>query len=116
MVLLARHQRARIVLALLAGIFAQMAYSESAALSQFRTFIREHPRALEELKKDPALIGKAEFAEEHKVVGDFLAQHPGVKDEVKAVPHFFDNLTATTPGGEHRNHPDGKDSKPPQNR
>jgi hypothetical protein len=76
-------------------------------LNQFRTFIQEHPRALDELKKDPSLLGQAEFAQQHKMVGDYLAKHSGIPDQVKAVPHF-NNLKATTKGGEHRAHPDGK--------
>jgi hypothetical protein len=34
-------------------------------LDQFRVFIQEHPRALDELKRDPSLIGRAEFVKEH---------------------------------------------------
>jgi hypothetical protein len=84
-------------------------------LTQFKVFIQEHPRALDELKKDPSLIGNPSFAAEHKVVGEYLAQHPNVKDQVKnelkKAPHFFDNMTATTKGGEHRAHPDGDGGK-----
>jgi hypothetical protein len=76
-------------------------------LAEFKAFICEHPRALDELKKDPSLIGDPKFAESHEVVGEYLAAHPQVKDTVKAMPHFFDNLTATTKGGKHRAHPDG---------
>ena len=57
-------------------------------LNQFRTFIQELPRALDELKKDPSLLRKAEFAQQHKMVGDYLAKHPEIPDQVKAVPHF----------------------------
>ena len=92
----------------LTALLALGAHGESETLSQFRKFIQEHPRALAELKKDPSLLGKPEFAQEHKVVGDYLAQHPGIKDEVKSVPHFFDGLTASTPGGQHRKQPDPK--------
>jgi tungstate transport system substrate-binding protein len=89
--------------------FPVAAEDHSQELGQFRAFIQEHPRALDELKKDPSLLGKHEFSDEHKVVAEYLAQHPGIPDLVKAVPHFFDGLQATTKGGEHRPHPDGKD-------
>jgi hypothetical protein len=52
-------------------------------------FIQEHPRALAELKKDASLIRTAEFATEHKAVGEYLAQHPTVKDELKKYPNFL---------------------------
>jgi hypothetical protein len=85
--------------------------TDTRDLAQFKTFIQEHPRALDELRKDPSLIGNPSFAAEHKVVGDYLAQHPRIADEVKTelkkAPHFFDEMTATTKGGEHRAHPDG---------
>jgi hypothetical protein len=77
-------------------------------LPAFKVFIQEHPRALDELKKDPSLIASQDFAKQHKVVGEYLEKHPRVIQQVQAVPHFFDNLTATTRGGEHRPHPDGK--------
>jgi tungstate transport system substrate-binding protein len=79
--------------------------AESGELKNFRAFIQEHPKALEELQNDPSLIAKAAFAEEHKVVGDYLAAHPGLKSEVLASPHFFDGLTATAKGGEHKHSP-----------
>jgi hypothetical protein len=94
---------------LLVSASSAWAADDAAAeeLTAFKAFIQEHPRALDELKKDPSLIGNPKFAETHQVVGEYLAKHPRVKDEVKGVPHFFDNLTATTRGGEHRKHPDG---------
>jgi tungstate transport system substrate-binding protein len=89
-------------------LFFPVAAPESESLGQFRVFIQEHPKALDELKKDPSLIGKPEFAGTHDVVGDYLRQHPGIADEVKSVPHFFDDLTATTPGGQHRKRAEDK--------
>jgi hypothetical protein len=90
-----------------AALFAAPADTADAELAQFKTFIQEHPRALDDLKKDPSLIGNPDFAKEHKVVGEYLAAHRTVIAKVKAVPHFFDNLSATTKGGDHREHPDG---------
>ena len=71
-------------------------------LEQFKAFIQEHPRALDELKKDPSLIRTAAFSEEHRAVGEYLAEHGKVKDELKKYPNFFANLTATTTGGQHK--------------
>ena len=99
----------RMALVFLAAVTSLFAGDkDSDELNQFRTFIQEHPRALEEPKKDPSLLGKQQFAQEHKVVGDYLAKHAGVIEQVKGIPHFFDDLKATTKGGEHRPHPDGK--------
>jgi len=97
-----------LLMILLFGRLLVAADNGGSELDQFRVFIQEHPRALDELKRDPSLIGRAEFVKEHKVVGDYLSKHPGIPKEVKAVPHFFDNLTATTKGGAHRPHPEGK--------
>jgi hypothetical protein len=77
-------------------------------LENFKVFIQEHPRALAELKKDPSLIRSAAFAEEHQVVREYLEQHAKVKDELQKYPHFFDDLKATTQGGQHKSHPPDK--------
>jgi hypothetical protein len=97
----------RFALAAVFSLAAVVLLAETRELAEFRTFIREHPRALDELKKDPALISDPAFAKSHDVVGLYLAKHPAVIEQVKAVPHFFENLTATTKGGEHKNHPEG---------
>jgi hypothetical protein len=73
-------------------------------LENFKVFIQEHPRALAELKKDPALIRSAAFTDEHQVVREYLEQHVKVKEELKKYPHFFDDLKATTQGGQHKSH------------
>jgi hypothetical protein len=77
-------------------------------LESFKVFIQEHPRALAELKKDPSLIRSAAFAEEHQVVGEYLGQHAKVKEELRKYPNFFDDLKATTQGGQHKSHPADK--------
>jgi hypothetical protein len=74
-----------------------------AELDQFREFVREHPRVLEELQKDPSLIQSSEFADEHRAVREYLSKHPTIKDELKKYPKFFDGLTATTQGGKNKN-------------
>lgn len=76
---------------------AEKTYSQE--LTQFRAFIEQHPRALAELKQDPALISSPDFAKSHRVVGQYLADHPKVKDEVKANPGFFEGITAKRQGG-----------------
>jgi hypothetical protein len=101
------------ILAVLLGavLMAQPSpYSSSDAamkkeLESFKVFIQEHPRALAELKKDPSLIRAAAFAEEHQTVREYLEQHAKVKEELKKYPNFFDDLKATTQGGQHKNHP-----------
>ncbi len=82
-------------------VFAQAApkaaQKTQSELPKFKAFIEQHPRALEELKKDPSLIEKPEFAKSHRVVGQYLAAHPNVKKEVMANPKFFDGITAKKP-------------------
>jgi hypothetical protein len=73
-------------------------------LENFKVFIQEHPRALDELKKDPSLIRSAAFVEEHQVVREYLEQHAKVKEELKKYPNFFADLKATTQGGRHKPH------------
>ena len=75
--------------------------AESPEAADFRDFIVQHPQALAELKKDPSLIAKPAFSQDHLVVGEYIAAHPKVKEIVKANPDFFANLTAATPGGQH---------------
>jgi hypothetical protein len=96
------------------AVLAQLANDKPAGdpmkkeLELFKAFIQEHPRALAELKKDPSLIRTKEFADQHQVVGEYLEQHPKIKDELKKYPNFFADLKATTPGGQHKPHPDAK--------
>lgn len=65
-----------------------------AEMDQFRDFVREHPRVLDELRKDPVSIQSEAFADEHRAVREYLNEHPGIKEELKKYPHFFDGLTA----------------------
>ena len=86
---------------LAAGTSKQTAPAESQEATAFREFIAQHPKALAELKKDPSLVSKPAFSKDHPVVGQYIAAHPKVKEIVKANPNFFENMTATTSGGEH---------------
>ncbi len=99
-------RRAFVIFAAAGSLVA--AGADDQDLKDFRAFIQEHPRALEELKRDPPLLGKAEFAQQHNVVGEYLAKHPAIKDRVKEIPRFFDDLKATTKGGEHRRRGESK--------
>lgn len=77
-------------------------------LNDFKAFIQEHPRALDELKKDPSLIQTAGFSDEHQAVREYLQAHAKVKVELKKYPHFFDNLKATNSGGQKKGGGGGK--------
>jgi hypothetical protein len=94
----------------LAGLIGCSARSNPAAsptdrkaeLDQFRDFVREHPRVLEELQKDPSLIQSNAFADEHRAVREYLGKHPAIKDELKKYPNFYGGLTATRQGGKNK--------------
>lgn len=77
--------------------------ADANEMAGFRAFIVEHPRALALLKKRPWALQTAEFAEDFRSVGDYLAKHRRVKALVNNDPHFFDQLTADPrAGGGHK--------------
>ena len=77
------------------------AKTDQAEVAQFRSFIQEHPHALQELQANPAAIGTPEFAKQFRGVGQYLADHPQIINYVKAHPDFFKGLQATSSGGSH---------------
>ena len=77
----------------------QLSAADQAELTQFRTYIQQHPHALAALKANPAQISTKEFSLQFRGVGEYLAAHPHVATLVKASPGFFDKLTPTNAGG-----------------
>ena len=48
-----------------------------------------HPEITEQLRKDPSLVDNKQFVESHAALQQFLADHPGVRDEFKSHPEAF---------------------------
>ena len=57
--------------------------NDQSDLENFRAMIQQHPRALAELKNNPSVVSTPEFASEYRAVGQYLAEHPQVKDQVR---------------------------------
>jgi hypothetical protein len=60
-----------------------------AQLVDMDEFMRNHPEITEQLRKDPSLIDNKQFVENHAALQQFLADHPGVRDEFKSHPEAF---------------------------
>ena len=52
-------------------------------------FLDSHPEIAEQLRKNPSLVNKKEFVENHPALQQFLTQHPGVREEFKENPNGF---------------------------
>jgi phage-related protein/uncharacterized protein YlxP (DUF503 family) len=52
-------------------------------------FLDAHPEISEQLRKDPSLIRKDAFVDQHPALQDFLQQHPGVREEFSENPNAF---------------------------
>jgi GrpB-like predicted nucleotidyltransferase (UPF0157 family) len=58
-------------------------------LANMDRFMDSHPEIAERLRKDPSLINNKEFVESHTALQQFLADHPGVREEYKENPNAF---------------------------
>jgi|HubBroStandDraft_2_1064218.scaffolds.fasta_scaffold24226_4 phage-related protein len=58
-------------------------------LANMDRFMDGHPEISEQLRKDPSLVNNKEFVENHPALQQFLAQHPGVREEYKENPNAF---------------------------
>jgi hypothetical protein len=52
-------------------------------------FLDSHPEIAEQLQKDPSLIDKPEFVENHPQLKEFLAQHPELRAQFDEHPDAF---------------------------
>ena len=52
-------------------------------------FMDSHPEIAEQLRKDPSLVNNDKFVKNHPALKDFLAHHPGVREEFKENPNAF---------------------------
>jgi phage-related protein len=59
---------------------------ELAGMDQF---LDAHPEISEQLRKDPSLIKKDAFVNQHPALQQFLQQHPGVRDQFSQNPNAF---------------------------
>ncbi len=58
-------------------------------LANMDRFMDNHPEIAEQLRKDPSLVNNREFVENHLALQQFLAEHPGVREEYKENPNAF---------------------------
>src|SRR5258708_375063 len=58
-------------------------------LSNMDHFMDAHPEISEQLKKDPSLVDNKDFVKGHPALQEFLANHPGVREEYKENPTAF---------------------------
>lgn len=58
-------------------------------LANMDRFLDSHPEIAEQLHKDPSLVNNKEFVENHSALQQFLADHPGVREEFKENPKAF---------------------------
>jgi phage-related protein len=58
-------------------------------LANMDRFMDHHPEIAEQLHKDPSLINNKQFVENHTALQQFLADHPGVREEYKENPNAF---------------------------
>jgi hypothetical protein len=58
-------------------------------LAQFDQFMDGHREIAEQLRKDPSLVDKKEFVENHPALQTYLRDHPGVREEIKENPDPF---------------------------
>jgi len=58
-------------------------------LANMDRFMDGHPEIAEQLRKDPSLVNDKKFVGNHPALQQFLADHPGVREEYKENPNAF---------------------------
>jgi phage-related protein len=58
-------------------------------LANMDHFMDSHPEIAEQLQKDPSLVNNKQFVQSHPDLQQFLADHPGVREEYKENPNAF---------------------------
>ncbi len=58
-------------------------------LANMDRFLDSHPELAEQMHKDPSLVNNKEFVENHPALQQFLAEHPGVREEYRENPNAF---------------------------
>src|SRR6267154_6562246 len=58
-------------------------------LANMDRFMDSHPEIAEQLRRDPSLVNDKKFVNNHPDLQQFLAEHPGVREEYKENPNAF---------------------------
>src|SRR6267154_1027944 len=58
-------------------------------LANMDRFMDSHPEIAEQLRRDPSLVNDKKFVNNHPDLQQFLAEHPGVREEYKENPNGF---------------------------
>ncbi len=58
-------------------------------LASMDSFMDSHPEIAEQIRKDPSLLDNRKFVESHPALQQYLADHPGVRGEVRENPGAF---------------------------
>jgi phage-related protein len=58
-------------------------------LANMDRFMDSHPEIAEQLRRDPSLVNDKKFVSNHPELQQFLADHPGVREEYKENPNAF---------------------------
>ena len=58
-------------------------------LASFDNFLDNHPGLAEQLRKDPSLVNREEFVENHPELQQYLQEHPEIREEISRNPNGF---------------------------
>ncbi|MGA8553301.1 MAG: hypothetical protein WB630_02690 [Candidatus Acidiferrales bacterium] len=58
-------------------------------LADFDRFLERHREIAEQVRRDPSLLDKREFVQNHPALQNFLQENPGVRDELRQDPNAF---------------------------
>src|ERR1051326_4402956 len=58
-------------------------------LANFDHFLDGHPAIERELTHKPGLVNDSRYINSHPELKEFLATHPGVREEIKETPRYF---------------------------
>jgi hypothetical protein len=58
-------------------------------VAEFDRFLDGHREIAEQVRKDPSLLDRREFVQNHPELQTFLQDHPGVRDQLKQDPNAF---------------------------
>src|SRR5215471_19731526 len=85
------------------GTTRQDSSDRALELKDFNKFLQDHPAILPDLKRDPSLITKPEYLEQHSDLKTFLAAHPHLEASFiealaerhcdKSAPEIFDKVS-----------------------
>src|SRR5215472_2286976 len=76
------------------GLHAQNAVPQSAGsdltrqqLAAFDQFLDSHPDLAGQIRKDPSLVNREEYVENHPELRNYLQDHPGLREELTENPN-----------------------------